>query len=342
VNHHSITIQNGVSTLVTSPQSFQAEEIKILKETIMPGASDSELALFGKVCAQTGLSPFARQIFPVARDVYDSATRTKIKKWSFQTSVDGFRLVAQRSGEYEGQTPTQWCGADGVWKDVWFTDDPPKAARVGVYRKNFREPLYAIAVWDSYVQTYEKNGKVEVGTMWRKMPELMLAKCAECLALRKAFPQELSGLYSQEEMAQSEDAPEKTNTLKESPGTRSPEKGAAAVVKSTVVAAPTGSASGPIGNGAIKMPVTPKLSPDEFILTGKLAGKKIDELGVGVLEDWAKQAGAHILKSGLDPETSTTDTAKSYRSVRKQLETLSPGMFQNGSTTVHGVEHDLP
>lgn len=119
-----------------------------------------------------------------------------------------------------------------------------------------------------------------------------------------------------------------------SPGTRSPEKGAAAALTKPAVAAPTG--------GAIKMPVTPKLSPDEFILTGKLAGKKIDELGVGVLEDWAKQAGAHMVKSGLDPETSATDTARSYRSVRKQLETLSPGMFQNGSTTVHGVENDLP
>ncbi len=128
-----------------------------------------------------------------------------------------------------------------------------------------------------------------------------------------------------------------------SPGTRSPDKGAPTSVTKPVVGAPTGTtSSSQSAVGAIKMPVTPKLSPDEFILTGKLAGKKIDELGVGVLEDWAKQAGAHMLKSGLDPETSTTDTARSFRSVRKQLETLSPGMFLNGSTTVHGVENDLP
>ncbi len=189
--------------------AFAPDEIKILKETIMPGATDAELSLFGKVCAQTGLSPFARQIFPVSRMVWNRDIQAEEKKWSFQTSVDGFRLVAQRSKEYEGQTVAQWCGEDGIWKDVWFSQDFPKAARVGVYRKNFREPLYAVAVWDSYVQKYlnKKTNKETIGNMWSKMPELMLAKCAECLALRKAFPQELSGVYSTEEMAQADSTP---------------------------------------------------------------------------------------------------------------------------------------
>lgn len=331
----------------THAQSFLPDEVRILKETIMPGATDSELSLFGKVCAQTGLSPFARQIFPVSREVWNKEKKCVEKKWSFQTSVDGFRLVAQRSGEYEGQTAAQWCGEDGVWKDVWFSDKFPKAARVGVYRKNFREPLYAIAVWDSYVQTYEKNGKIEVGNMWRKMPELMIAKCAECLALRKAFPQELSGLYSQEEMAQSEEV----SVAQESPGTRSPEKGTPKAASFPAQGVPAPINAGPVtvtttsadlGRGMIKMPVTPKLSPDEFILNGKLAGKKIDEIGFGTLEDWAKNAAEHLFKSGANPETSTTDIARSYRAARKQLDTVQPAMFNNGATGIHGVENDVP
>lgn len=135
-------------------------------------------------CQRTGLDPIARQIYAIERG----------GKWGIQMSIDGARLVAQRSGEYEGQTPVQWT-ADGVtWVDVWLDDsNAPKAARVGVYRKSFREPVVAVATFKAYSAG---------GPMWTKMPALMLGKCAEALALRKAFPQDLSGLYTSEEMDQ--------------------------------------------------------------------------------------------------------------------------------------------
>ena len=136
-------------------------------------------------CHRTGLDPIARQIYCIERG----------GRWTTQVSIDGARLVAERSGKYAGQTATQWT-ADGVaWLDVWLSKEPPAAARVGVYRTGFVEPLYAVATFDQY----------NPGTsMWKKMPALMLGKCAEMLALRKAFPQDLSGLYSAEEMAQAE------------------------------------------------------------------------------------------------------------------------------------------
>ena len=135
-------------------------------------------------CQRTGLDPIARQIYAIQRG----------GKWGIQISIDGARLVAERSGEYEGQTAAQWT-SDGVnWVDVWLDDStPPAAARVGVYRRSFREPLFAVATFKAYSAG---------GPMWQKMPALMLAKCAEMLALRKAFPQDLSGLYSSEEMDQ--------------------------------------------------------------------------------------------------------------------------------------------
>lgn len=135
-------------------------------------------------CQRTGLDPIARQIYAIERG----------GKWGIQMSIDGARLVAERSREYEGQTPVQWT-ADGVtWVDVWLDENhPPAAARVGVYRKSFREPLYAVATFKAYSAG---------GPMWTKMPALMLGKCAEALALRKAFPQDLSGLYTSEEMDQ--------------------------------------------------------------------------------------------------------------------------------------------
>jgi phage recombination protein Bet len=149
-------------------------------------------------CRRTGLDPIARQIYAIYR----------AGKWGIQVSIDGARLVAERSGRYEGQTPTQWTDDGSTWVDVWLKDAPPRAARVGVYKKGFREPLYAVANWDSYAVVKEewangrKTGNVVVSDMWQKFGPLMLGKCAEMLALRKAFPQDLSGLYSTEEMAQ--------------------------------------------------------------------------------------------------------------------------------------------
>ncbi len=155
-------------------------------------------------CRRTGLDPIARQIYCIQR----------AGKWQTQVSIDGARLVAERSGDYEGQTSPQWSDDGRTWFDAWITgeeaDAHPRFARVGVFRRGFREALTVVARWESYAvyddvwDNGRKTGEKRLSSMWKKMPDLMLAKVAEMLALRKAFPQDLSGLYSTEEMQQAD------------------------------------------------------------------------------------------------------------------------------------------
>ena len=154
--------------------------------TLFPDAKDDDLTLLGEIAERTGLDPFARQLTLIKRD----------GRYVPIVTVDGLRVLAERTGRYAGQLGPFWCGQDGVWVEVWLQSGPPAAAKVGVLRSDFQQPLWAVARWESYVP----RGDLKPFSPWERMPDLMLAKCAEALALRRAFPQQVSGLYIAEEL----------------------------------------------------------------------------------------------------------------------------------------------
>ena len=181
-----IVRHNGDPLIVFSP-----EQVDLIKSTIAPGSTDTELALFMAVCQRTGLDPFARQIYSIERRFKDKNGNWQ-RKMVIQTGIDGYRVAAERTGRLDGMLGPFWCGNDGAWKDVWLDQKQPRAAKVGVLRRGCREPFWGIATMAEFRPSDGQD------KMWIKMPAGQLAKCAEAQALRRAFPNDLSGLTTPE------------------------------------------------------------------------------------------------------------------------------------------------
>ena len=163
------------------------EQTQLIATTIAPGCSSDELRLFAYACQRTGLDPFSKQIYAIRRS----------GRMTIQAGIDGLRAIAERTGELDG-SHTEWCGDDGQWADVWISAKPPAAAKTTIWRKGSSHPFIGVARFADY-----NAGQ----GLWSKMPAAMIAKCSEALALRKAFPANLSGVYSTDEMEQVEVQP---------------------------------------------------------------------------------------------------------------------------------------
>lgn len=157
---------------------------KLLRNTLTQNLSEDEHQLFVLACDRSDLDPFARQI-------YFMRETGKQGSLVIQATIDGLRLSAERTKQYAGQLGPEWCGPDGIWKEIWVEKTPPTAARVGIRRADFADPIWGKALYSEFAQDSD---------FWQHMPANQLAKCAEALGFRRAFPAKFSGLYTPEEM----------------------------------------------------------------------------------------------------------------------------------------------
>ena len=167
--------------------TWTPHQLATLQHLGVDSNNDADLSVFFHQAKRSGLDPFKREIYMITRK----------GKPTIQTGIDGFYKIADRvsrsTGGTWGITSTLWCGQDGQWADVWLQPGPPSAAKVTIERNGSSFTVVALT------SEYQAQGP-----MWQKMPARMIAKCAEALAIRKAFPEDLSGLYTSEEMAQAD------------------------------------------------------------------------------------------------------------------------------------------
>ena len=176
-----------------------------VKSVLAPDLTADELKLFAMVATRSGLDPFAKQIYAVKRK----------GRVTFQTGIDGYRSIAARTGMYDGQDEPEYgppcaCGDKRP-------DGHPEYATVRVYRKGVGRAIAATAYWHEYKPAMGDREHPQ-DSMWVRMPHVMIAKVAEALALRKAFPYDPerregigADLYTADEMAQA-DRPERPTT----------------------------------------------------------------------------------------------------------------------------------
>lgn len=253
-------IMNTPTITGADDKALSKTQIELVKRTVAVGATDDELAMFMHICKKSGLDPFARQIYFMKRKV-----KNKDGSWgesaTIQTSIDGYRLAAARSNAYAGSEDAVLTESEGL---IY-----PDKSTVTVYRmvENQRCPFTATARWSEYFPG-EKQG-----FMWKKMPVTMLSKCAEALALRKAFPAELSGLYTKEEMEQAEGSPVTHPPVDKLPSV--PEK-KESVVKKTIDAEKTVTPVASAPTTSTVKPASEKQKALAYILHTKLGKSKVE------------------------------------------------------------------
>jgi phage recombination protein Bet len=193
-------MSNAVATI---RRELTPAQLQLVQRTYAKDCTPDEFSLFVAVAQRAGLDPFRRQITAVVHNKHNPDKR----QLTIITTIDGFRAIAARQGDYRPMDAPPVIELDDTLK----SDTNPLGlirAEVRVW-KRFGDQWHAIvgeAYWDEFAATRDewihgsKTGRRILNDTWANMPRLMLAKTAEAQALRRGWPDDIAGLHAEEEM----------------------------------------------------------------------------------------------------------------------------------------------
>jgi phage recombination protein Bet len=204
----------GVALTKSEPSAglgqLNANQLHLLKRTVASDCNHDEFNLFVEVARNLRLDPFRKQVIPLVFSKDNPAKR----RMSIVVGIDGMRRIAARTGNYRPASDEPEFVVDADAK----SDTNPHGivkCRLHVFQQDSRGEWFPVdgtvyweefaAVDDEWAWSDQKNkraptGKKTLSGNWGKMPRLMIAKCAEAQALRRGWPDDLGGVYAEEEL----------------------------------------------------------------------------------------------------------------------------------------------
>ena len=197
---------------------FTEKELAAIRAECCKGATDTQFELFISECKARSLRPGVHLVFQLRRaKEFDSTVGAYVyvQKPYWITTIAALRLIAQRTGDYLGQGTEEYIYLDKEGNPTIKSEIPlphedpaqrplprePWVARATVYRKGFNQPMIGMARFEAYATiVVPKDGTPYLSETWRKRGCEQLFKCAEALALRRAYPEEMAGLLLSEEL----------------------------------------------------------------------------------------------------------------------------------------------
>lgn len=204
-----------MGNVVALAEAFRPAQIQLIQR-MNPDCNEVEFNQFMHVSAQLGLDPLRKQIYAFVFNK-DKPDR---RRMSIIVGIDGFRSVAKRSREYRPDTRAPRYSYDPALVDEAKNPLGLISAEVSVFQFSHDawHEVTAVAYWDEFApiveggkwvsgedgrRSFKKDGTMQLDPAketWRKMPRVMLAKCAEAQAIRRAWPEDLSAVYADEEI----------------------------------------------------------------------------------------------------------------------------------------------